>query len=331
MHGCVSGWSPLSNLWGARSSSLAQFTPSLAKGGRDRSEPPACVILAIVGESGDFVLERHSVAAKKPVIPSHKHLTLVVLCLTVALQSLYLRGQESAPLPALKLSHCVSGCPEAVNPTGLEQKHLLVRSSYTALFNPVTGTADWVAFRANAEAAGIASGKNRELQPEVDDLVSWADWQQTVDLGADYSLERYVPLIGFAGTPFWPELNLGANAVPVSAGLARGAWYGLQWALRTATIRKGELFVVTGPLFQERQLIAEPPAIPAAFFVVISTEEGVAVAFRLSQAATVSDHHCSMSTPLLSLEQESGLSFPGLSDEGDGGSLLQALGCGQIR
>ena len=51
------------------------------------------------------------------------------------------------------------------------------------------------------------------------------------------------------GTPFWRDVNYLTNSVARTASLSQGAWYGLDWSIRNYVNRQGEVYVVTGPIF----------------------------------------------------------------------------------
>ena len=62
-----------------------------------------------------------------------------------------------------------------------------------------------------------------------------------------------------------------ANMVPQASQLNRGIWEGMESAVRTLATRRGELFVVTGPVFQGSQLqtLGEGVAVPSHTFKAV--------------------------------------------------------------
>lgn len=227
-----------------------------------------------------------------------------------------------------KFGHCLLGCPQGAAPSN----HTLVRSIYTLSFNTTTKTADWVAYQVTAGSIGIASSLSRELV--ADDFV--ADTLEEADFFAiqEQGLVRaqYAPLISFAATPYWSEVNYSTNAVVRTSSLSQGAWYGLDWAVRNLVNREAAVYVVTGPVFYPE---AEPRTldtdkqhrIPDGFFKVVLTREGRAAAFLFPQDTAVHMHHCDLRSSLPEIERLTGLElFP------DGKSrldlaLYSALGC----
>ena len=227
-----------------------------------------------------------------------------------------------------KFGHCLLGCPQGAAP----DNHVLVRSIYTLSFNPATKSADWVAYQVTAGSIGIASSLSRALVPDdfVADTLESADFLAIEEQGLVRA--QYAPLVSFAGTPYWSEVNYATNAVVRSSSLSQGAWYGLDWSVRNLVNREAAVYVVTGPVFYPdaapRTLDTEKQhRIPDAFFKVVLTREGRAAAFLFAQDTPVHVHHCELRSSILEIEDLTGLTlFP------EGGSRLDmtldaALGC----
>jgi endonuclease G len=143
---------------------------------------------------------------------------------------------------------------------------------------------------------------------------------------------QYAPLVSFAATPYWSEVNYSTNAVVRTSSLSQGAWYGLDWAVRNLVNREAAVYVVTGPVFYPE---AEPRTldtdkqhrIPDGFFKVVLTREGKAAAFLFFQDTAVHVHHCDLRSSLEEIERLTGLElFPDGKSRLDL-SLYSALGC----
>ena len=145
----------------------------------------------------------------------------------------------------LRIVHCFAGCPIGAD----EDNHLILRSIYALSYNTEIKTAEWAAYQVTAGSVGIASSLSR--QPVADnyvaDTLSVEDFAQAEEIGLLRA--QYVPLVNFAGTPYWQEVNYLTNAVARSNSLSQGAWYGLEWATRNLVNRQQVLFVLTGPIF----------------------------------------------------------------------------------
>ena len=227
-----------------------------------------------------------------------------------------------------KFGHCLLGCPEGAAP----DNHILVRSAYTLSFNTTTKSADWVAYQVSSGSIGIASSLSRGLTPDdfVADTLESADFFGIEEQGLVRA--QYAPLVSFAGTPYWPEVNYATNAVVRSNSLSQGAWYGLDWAVRNLVNREASVYVVTGPVFDPESVprtldTDKEHRIPDGFFKVVLTREGRAAAFLFSQDTPVHVHHCDLRSSIAEIEALTGLElFP------EGSSRLQmsldaALGC----
>ncbi|MCG8414605.1 MAG: DNA/RNA non-specific endonuclease [Pseudomonadales bacterium] len=227
-----------------------------------------------------------------------------------------------------QIQHCYLGCP-----TGADaNNHLLVRSIYALSYNSELKTAEWVAYEVDAGAIGIASSLSR--RPMADDYaietLTSADFMTSDSTG--YIRAQYVPLVSFAATPYWDEVNYLSNAVARTNSLSQGAWYGLDWAIRNLVNREGAVFVVTGPTFNseaEPRLLntARAHRVPDGFYKVVVDQEGRAAAFLLGQDTPVHVHHCELVTSIEEIEALTSLDlFPGAKTPLSL-SLQSSLGC----
>ncbi|MFN3164189.1 MAG: DNA/RNA non-specific endonuclease [Pseudohongiellaceae bacterium] len=227
-----------------------------------------------------------------------------------------------------RISHCLMGCPQGASASN----HLLIRPIYTLSYNPDHKSADWVAYRVSADTVGVASSLSRE--PLDDgyglDTLTASDFAGAQALGMVRA--QYVPLVSFAGTPYWNDVNYLSNAVARTNSLSQGAWYGLDWAVRNLVNRQGEVYVLTGPIYRQGSdaltlPISTSHRVPDGFFKLVANRDGQVAAFRFDQQTSVGVHHCERRTTLEQLQQETGLRFfPRLTDQ-PAGSLYEALGC----
>ncbi len=227
-----------------------------------------------------------------------------------------------------RMGHCLYGCPVGV----AAENHLIARSIYTLSYNTETKSADWVAYEINSGSIGIASSLSRE--PLTDDYV--ADTLEETDFlageGTGLVRAQYVPLVGFAATPYWREVNYLTNVVARSSSLSQGAWYGLDWAIRNLVNREDSVFVLTGPVFNLNEEPVQLPIdkqhrVPDAFFKIILTQDGRSAAFLLQQNSPVHMHHCEQMSNVSEIEDLTGLDFfPELSRPLEP-TLQSSLGC----
>lgn len=227
-----------------------------------------------------------------------------------------------------QIQHCYLGCPTGA----AADNHLLVRSIYALSYNSEFKTAQWVAYEVESGAIGIASSLSR--RPVADDYaietLTSADFMTSDSTG--YIRAQYAPLVSFAGTPYWDEVNYLSNAVARSNSLSQGAWYGLDWAIRNLVNREGAVFVVTGPTFdpdaEPRTLnTARSHRVPDGFFKVVVDEEGRAAAFLFAQDTPVHIHHCELTSSIEEIEALTSLDLFPEASAPLSLNLQSALGC----
>lgn len=227
-----------------------------------------------------------------------------------------------------RVVHCPWGCPDGAS----EESHLILRPIYALSYNTRSKSADWAAYRITADSVGIASSLSR--QPLVDDYVS--ETLEPADFVSASSLElnrgQYVPLVNFAATPYWKDVNYLTNAVARSNSLSQGPWYGLEWAIRNLVNRRQALYVLTGPIYEEqaaelRLATDKMHQVPDGFFKVVVTPDGGSAVFRFSQYASVGVHHCDLQSSLEEVEALTGLTLFPEREQPLNATLAGDLGC----
>lgn len=265
-----------------------------------------------------------SKAVRSPLTASGPGGHLVLLCVLVSLLALPGLGQAAE----LRIAHCLYGCPVGSS----AQNHLILRPIYALSYNTRNKVADWVAYRLTAGSIGIASSLSR--QPLADEFVAQtlteADFLEADQVGLTRA--QFVPLVNFAGTPYWRDVNYMSNAVARSRNLNQGAWYGLEWSIRNLVNREEEVYIVTGPIFRDSPVteglaITTPHRVPDAFFKIIVSSDNRATAFIFDQALPVHVHHCDNRAQIEEIEEATGLQFFPESRRLSWGVLDESLGC----
>ncbi len=244
---------------------------------------------------------------------------------------LLLGSASTVQAETVRFAHCLGGCP-----TGAQAgNQVIARSLYTLSFNTTNKIADWVAYSVTPGAIGVATNLSRLplSDPFVADTLKPEDFEPVEESGR-IGLSSFAPLVSFAGTPFWTEINYLTNMVPRNSELNRGSWYGLEWAVRNLANRTGILHVITGPIYAEELTGAEQEAIenipflvPAGFFKVIVDNAGRVGAFVFPQDLPFHVHHCDRVASLDEIERLTGLDlFPELPRL-PAGDLGESLGC----
>lgn len=242
--------------------------------------------------------------------------------------SLWLLLSQYALSQSYKIAHCYGGCPIG----GSVDNHLIIRPIYALSYNSITKSADWVSYRVSTASIGIASSLSRTplLDEYVSETLRAVDFLDAESLG--FTRAQYVPLVDFAGTPYWNEVNYLTNTVARTSSLSQGAWYGLDWSIRNFVNRSGEVFVLAGPIFDstvgaKTLLTDNPHRVPDRFFKIVITEQGQIASFILSQEAPVHLHHCEMQSSIAEIEALTDLDLfpliPQLLEE----TAFEDLGC----
>lgn len=211
-----------------------------------------------------------------------------------------------------RVAHCLKGCPVEIN----AGNSLLARPSYALSFNLDRGAADWLAYRMRPGALGIATSLSRGWvdDPDLPDLEQTIAFQDQSAEALGLIRARLIPLVSVAGTPYWHEANLLSASTLRTENLDRGAWSGLEWSLRNLVSRRGDVFVVTGPIYGPEHDPSHEPStadtgLPIAFFKLVATPSGAISVFRFDQAFGVYLHHCEARSTLAEIETETGLRF----------------------
>lgn len=245
-----------------------------------------------------------------------------------ALSALWLVLLPQLEAAELRIAQCLHGCPAG----SAAENHLILRPIYALSFNTHTKVADWAAYRVTSETIGIASSLSRDAVVDnfVEETLSAADFNNAEELGLTRA--QLVPLVNFAGTPYWRDVNYMTNAVARSRNLSQGAWYGLEWSIRNLVNRESEVYVLTGPIYREESVVAslETQAqhrVPDAFFKIVVSADERLTAFIFDQDLPVHVHHCDNRASVDEIERATGLEFFPESPRLGAGSLDTGLGC----
>lgn len=232
----------------------------------------------------------------------------------------------------IHIVHCLAGCPTGTPATN----DLIVREIYALSNNEDTKFADWVAYRVTRETIGTSNSLQRNWQ--ADDLLDSSDTLERDDYrGANGALDtdrgHQAPLASFAGTHFWRVTNILSNITPQKSDLNQGAWVDLESAVREAAYDLGEIYVVTGPLYDPNENQIELPQadeshmVPTGYFKVISTDSGRLTAFMFDQDADNDMDYCEGIFTIQEVEEASGLDIFPQENTWPNGDVDEDLGC----
>lgn len=240
------------------------------------------------------------------------------------------------------VAHCMyGGCPTGAP----EENDLVIREIYALSNNGKTKFADWVAYRVTRETIGSSNSLERlwknddllhpdnTLEGEKKDSKQGKDDYKLANKKIGTDRGHQAPLAAFAGTHFWRATNFISNITPQKSGLNQGPWKRLEEAVRDAAYELGDVYVVTGPLFDpDGNQMNLPKAdeehrVPTGYFKVIAYKIGKKlVALIFDQNAEKNMNYCEGIVSLTEVESNSGLTiFPLATDLSD--DLRSNLGC----
>ncbi len=162
--------------------------------------------------------------------------------------------------PAFAQSACPqffpAGRPPALTNAKLAQRTtLLCNDAYAVLASGVTHGALWSAERLTASSIDAARDTPRQGTFHPDDRLPPADQAQLDDYRrSGFDRGHMSPSGDMPDAGSMQQSFSLANMVPQAAVLNRGLWAGIESMMRTLATREGELYLVTGPAFQGRQL-----------------------------------------------------------------------------
>lgn len=106
------------------------------------------------------------------------------------------------------------------------------------------------------------------------------------------------------------ETFMMSNVAPQHPQLNRNAWRALEQKIQTWVRTKGKLFVVTGPVFKQRNRRINGIAVPSYFYKVLyQPKEEQAIAFLFPNAAIPSDEIWEYAMTVSELEEKTGFAF----------------------
>ena len=207
-----------------------------------------------------------------------------------------------------------------------ESNDLIIRNAYALSSNDETKFADWVAYRITPEETfgSISGERNFRADPWLaeDETLELDDYTGAFDEDLRYHKGHQAPLADFKGSVEISDTNFLSNITPQAGSLNSGMWLQLESRTRSLIPIHQEVWVITGPLFEEDMgelpNADEEHSIPSGYWKIIYVEDGSSVraaAFIMDQEPTgdLSDQ----ATDINEIEQRSGLTFFPLLDDDD--------------
>ena len=257
----------------------------------------------------------------------------------------------SANAQEITAAQCNGVCPVFDSSMATTRSKVVIHHVYAAGINGDTGLPDWLSYRLTKDAVGVASLLPRTWNPDrllrfsgVDDILGIGSSELRLAeiavsdspyggvgeiLEQEERTARLAPMTAFANTPYWSDLNNLSNMVPMPKSLRIGPWLHLEQQLNRLVARKGELQVITGPVFLIDNLSASPTTTtiePAAYYKVVASQDDVE-AFVFSKELKQFDSYCDQVTDLEQLQRMLSIKFFPDRSLSQSGQLLTELNC----
>jgi len=196
-----------------------------------------------------------------------RRLSCIALCALApqiaAAQDAWSTGPENDPNSCRDLWETI-GLPQYVGDGG-QNTTLVCHSRYVLSHNNAAKMPDWVIERLTADQA---NGPNRRPSQIFRPEPAVAPTARAVDAdykGSGFDRGHQAPSADFRSNPDWMvESFILSNVVPqVGMGFNRGIWAELEKVVRNLALERGEVYVITGPVYPDRNgrtLIIEPNA-----------------------------------------------------------------------
>ena len=197
--------------------------------------------------------------------------------------------------------------------------HLLCRLAYVLSYNTAHRTPDWVAYHLTTKEIHGNFLRTKDFQPDpelsADDRAVISDYR-----GSGYVPGQLVP----AKDMIWnaraiDESYLLSSVVPLNPGMAHGIWQTLQQKVRDWVQARGELYIVTGPIYDgsPKTIGANHLAVPTACYeVVFDPVQVSAIAFIIPNRTENPQNLPDFITSIRTVEKRTGLDFLPLLNDG---------------
>lgn len=176
---------------------------------------------------------------------------LLILLLLAALSR---PAWAAGPCP----EHFAAGQPPALaNPRLAAEARTLCYEGFAVLHSGASRTPLYAAERLTASRVRAARGIERDSSFHAEPALPSGERAELADYARSGWDRGHLAPSGDMPNPWAQQESFSlANIVPQAPELNRGLWEGAESAVRTLAERRGELYVVTGPVFEGRQLQA---------------------------------------------------------------------------
>ena len=209
------------------------------------------------------------------------------------------------------------GAPVTQDARTMKRSFFTCRLGYEAMYDPESKTPRWVAQRLTARnIEGTANRKGIEF--EEDRQIPSAQNSKLSDFRNSQMDRGHLAASGDFkySQEAMAQSFLLSNIVPQDPTQNRGVWASLEASVREMAARRGELYVITGPIFtQNPRTIGSGVWVPYALFkVVIDPKKNEMTAFIIKNDSQQGDDPSKFQVPVRDVERATGINFnPSLS------------------
>ena len=194
-----------------------------------------------------------------------------------------LGSSPAAAAPTACPEHFLAGRPpEVLNPRLLAGTRALCFRAFALLHSATTRTALYSAEHLTRDALADARGLPRDSEFHPEPALPEQERAELQDYArSGFDRGHMAPSGDMPDEDAQQESFSLANMVPQAPKLNRGIWEGIESAVRKLAEREGEIYVVTGPIFQgaELQRIGNVIVPSHTFKAVMSVRRGLAAAY----------------------------------------------------
>ncbi len=204
------------------------------------------------------------------------------------------------------------GAPEIQDQRAMKRSFFTCRLGYESMYDPDIKTPRWVAQRiisrqieGSANRKGIEFEEDRQVPAVLN--VRLSDYK-----GSGMDRGHLAPAGDFKSSQVAMEQSfLLTNIVPQNPQHNRSIWANLESAVREMVARRGELFVVTGPIYTTHpQMIGAGVWVPHSMFkVVIDPKRNEMTAFIIKNDSHQGDDPAKYQVPVREVERATGINF----------------------
>ena len=245
-------------------------------------------------------------------------LSLIVGVLLVAYSIWNDGNSPTASKSEIKAPPGNADCPHLPfgKPTGTpETNDFICREAYALSSNDETKFADWVAYRVTKQQLECETPDQRNWKPDPaiapEETLEPSDYKGTGKAG--YDRGHQAPLASLKCLN-WQEANYLSNITPQKAELNRGLWKTLEDYERELAKKRGEIFVITGPVYEEKMPklpgADERHRVPSGYWKILYIKSGLMLPYYFAQNARGDlNWEVTYQVNLVEIERRSGLSF----------------------